>query len=123
MTSPAWPKSGCIASTMVRSTATTNDIARPGGPPMSVEAAISQPAKIAKAGFRNSDGCTETTLSEYQRIAPLPKSVPNTGRSASATTDSPKATTPQRRSLSGDIIETASSTASATTAKAACRQT
>ena len=123
MTSPAWPKSGCSASTAVRITATTKDIALPGGPPMSAEAAISQAAKIAKAGFRNSAGCTDTTFSEYQRTAPLPKSVPKTGSSASATTDRPKATTPQRRSLSGDIIETASSTPSATTAKAACRQT
>ena len=32
MISPAWPKSGCSASTVVSPTATTNDIARPGGP-------------------------------------------------------------------------------------------
>ena len=73
--------------------------------------------------MRNSDGCTETTRSEYQRTAPLPKSVPKNGRSASATTEMPKATTPQRRSRSGDIIETTSISTSENAPKAACRQT
>ena len=77
----------------------------------------------AKDGFRNSAGCTEITLSEYQRIAPLPKSVPNTGRSASATTETAKPSTAQRRSRSGDIIDTTSISTSENAPNAACRQT
>ena len=73
--------------------------------------------------MRNSAGWTETTLSEYHRTAPFPKSVPNTGSSASATTEMPKTMTPHRRSRTGDIIDTASITTSASVPNAACRQT
>jgi hypothetical protein len=51
---------------------TASDTVLPGGPPISVEAAIIQAVKMTKTGLRNSDGCTEAKPSEYQRTAPCP---------------------------------------------------
>ncbi len=58
-----------------------------------------------KPGLRNSDGCTEAKPSEYQRTAPLPKSVPRTGRSASATKRDGEADHREAAHLPGVIIE------------------
>ena len=52
---------------------------------LAIEAAIIQADTTRKTGFRNSDGCTEAKPSEYQRVAPLPKSVPKKGSNANAT--------------------------------------
>ncbi len=73
--------------------------------------------------MRNSEGCTDTTFSEYQRTAPLPKSVPKIGKSATATKAQMNPTTAIRRIRVGDIIDTKSITPSPSTPKATCRVT
>ena len=78
---------------------------------------------MMKQGLRNSDGCTEAKPSENQRTAPLPKSVPKTGSKAKAIKDKRKPSTPMRRTMSGDIIDTATMTTMATPPKKACRWT
>ena len=95
----------------------------PGGPFRSKLAAISQATTMTKAGFRNSDGWTEAKPNENHRTAPFPKSVPNTGSSISATKDSTNPTTPIRRTMAGDIIDTPTIAASARPPKKACRCT
>jgi hypothetical protein len=90
---------------------------RPGGPNRSNEPAISQAAISTKPGFRNSDGCRLKKPSEYQRTAPLPKSVPSQGSAIVAATvpsqgsaivaaNAPaNSTTPSRRSMATGNIE------------------
>ncbi len=81
------------------------DQALPGGPLISSEAAIIQAEATTKPGFRNSEGCIEAKPRLYQRVAPLPKSVPRNGKSASATKATRKPITANRLTTSGDIIE------------------
>ncbi len=117
----ACPKSGCSASINATITVTISDSRLPGGPPTSKEAAISQAENTRKAGFRNSDGCTEVKPREYQRTAPLPKSVPSTGSRASATKPIRNPITPSRRTARGEAIDKSTIVTSASDPKNACR--
>ena len=76
-----------------------------------------------KPGFRNSEGWNEAKPSEYQRVAPLPKSVPKKGSNANATKATTKPSTARRRTSTGDIIEVSSIAISANPPKNACRCT
>ena len=122
-TKAAWPKSGCSARSATMIAVSAKDQVLPGGPPISWLAAISQAATTTKPGLRNSDGCTEAKPSEYQRTAPLPKSVPSTGSSASAANAARKPSVASRRTSCGDIIDRRTITAIATPPKNACRVT
>ena len=64
-------------------------------------AAMNQAAMTTKPGLRNSEGCTEAKPNEIQRTAPLPKSVPSTGNSISASIETAKPSTPSRRTCAG----------------------
>ena len=75
---------------------------------------------MMKPGFTNSDGWNEAKPSEYQRIAPLPKSLPRKGSKASATKDRAKPTMPMRRTISGESIEAPIITASAMAPNCPC---
>ena len=90
---------------------------------ISCAAAISQAQMMTKQGLRNSDGWTLAKPSEYQRVAPFPKSVPRTGSRASAAKAPRKPITPIRRTMSGDIMEITSITTMPTPPKKACRVT
>ncbi len=85
--------------------------------------AISQAAMMAKAGLRNSDGCRPMTPSEYQRTAPLPKSVPNQGSAAQAASVPRNIRTPRRRIATVLIIESTPMTPRPTIANTAWRTT
>ena len=122
-TSIAWPKSGCMTRSAAMPAAMRPESVRPGGPPCSMAPAISQAVVIAKAGFRNSDGCRPMTPSEYQRTAPLPKSVPNQGSAAQATAVPRNISTPRRRIATVFIIESKAMTPRPATAKTAWRTT
>ena len=95
----------------------------PGGPFSSSLAAMNQAQTTTKQGLRNSDGCTLPKPMEYQRTAPLPKSVPKNGRKTSETSVRAKPISASRRTSTGAIIDVATSTISARTPKAACRST
>ncbi len=84
---------------------------------------MNQAVTTTNPGLRNSDGCTEAKPSEYQRTAPLPKSVPNSGSSASASNDTANPTTANRRTSRGAIIDVSSMTAIAPPPNTACRVT
>ena len=83
----------------------------PGGPPKWVDAANSHAVMTMKPGLRNSDGCTDANPSEYQRVAPLPKSVPKTGSNNNDTNAPKNPKTASRRTITGYIIDTAIITA------------
>ena len=104
-------------------TATVKDIIRPGGPFGSNDAEINQAANTTKAGLINSEGCNETNPKEYQRVAPLPKSVPSIGSMTKANRAKQKATVAQRRTVEGDIIEVMVIAIRAIAPKIACRCT
>ena len=97
-----------------------NEYIRPGGPPTSSPAEISQAATTTKPGLRNSEGCNDANPSEYQRTAPLPKSVPKNGKPIRAMNDTKNPITAKRRTIRGDIIETANITIIAMPPKIAC---
>ena len=71
----------------------------------------------------NSEGCREIKPSEYQRVAPLPKSVPKMGNKTKASIANPNATVAQRRTVEGDIIEVMVIAIKAMAPKTACRST
>src|SRR5690625_303894 len=96
-TSMACPKSGWRARIAAIAAASRPEMSRPGGPPCSIAPAISQAAVRASAGLMNSDGCSAMKPSEYQRAAPLPKSVPNQGSAAIAMKETRNSSTPKRR--------------------------
>ena len=119
----AWPKSGCRARKATSTKRSPNEINLPGGPATSVEAAISHAETMTKPGLRNSDGWKDTKPNEYQRIAPLPKSVPRRGRQTKAKKATAKPITPARRIALGDRSEKPNIVAKATAPKAASRCT
>ncbi|CAI8242044.1 Uncharacterised protein [marine metagenome] len=53
----------------------------------------------------NSDGCIEAKPSEYQRVAPFPKSVPKSGKNAKDTNAIPNAMVARRLIVAGANIE------------------
>ena len=81
--------------------------------------AVSQAMTMMKPGLRNSEGCTEAKPRLNQRTAPLPKSVPNTGSSASAMNDNKNPSTPSRRTISGVSIDVPNIASSASPPKKA----
>ena len=119
----ACPKSGCSASIRTIATQSAKLHAVPGGPWIWWLAAIIQAATTTKPGLRNSEGWTEAKPSEYQRTAPLPKSVPKKGRSARPTKATRKPSTARRRTRVGDIIDVTIIAISASPPKKACRST
>ncbi len=67
-----WPKSGCITSGVIVSGSNRKAISVPGRSGRRVPSANAQAARTTKAGFRNSDGCTEPIgPSVSQRRAPF----------------------------------------------------
>ena len=82
-----------------------NEISLPGGPFMSFEADIIQAIKTIKHGFKNSEGCKDANPKPYHRVAPLPKSVPNMGRSESPMNEKIKPITAIRLTKLTDIID------------------
>ena len=62
-------------------------------------------------------------LVSFVALAPLPKSVPKKGKSASATKDTRNPSTASRRTTRGDIIEVINIAVSAAPPKTACRRT
>ena len=122
-TKAACPKSGCIARIRTITTASRNDQSRPGGPPRSCAAAIIHAATTIKPGLRNSDGWMEAKPSEYQRVAPFPKSVPKKGSKASPMNAITKPSTARRRTRMGLIMEVTSMATRAAPPKIACRVT
>ena len=71
-----------------------------------------QAAKIAKQGFRNSEGCSESGPSEIQRVAPLIWT-PVTSVSAVSPKKTKNRMTPRRRTCLADSIDTNTTVASA----------
>ena len=71
---------------------------------------MNQAETMTKPGLRNSEGWNEAKPSEIQRTAPLPKSVPITGRAIRVRKANAKPTTPMRRTCCGLIIEIATIT-------------
>ncbi len=104
-------------------TAISPEMVRPGGPKRSNEPHMSQAAARTKAGFRNSEGCRLKKPSEYQRVAPLPKSVPSQGSSAVANKAAAKRIRAQRRTRLSEDMEIAASALSPTMMKTAWRTT
>ena len=119
----ACPKSGCRASISTMAMQSAKDHVFPGGPLISSEAAIIQAATTTNPGLRNSEGWKLAKPSEYQRTAPLPKSVPKNGSSASATKEAMNPMMASRRTRRGDIIEVRIIATTATPPKNACRST
>ena len=117
----ACPKSGCSARNATTTINTPKLINLPGGPPGSFAEAISHAEIMMKTGFRNSDGWREMKPSEYQRVAPLPKSVPKAGSNIRAAAAKKNPITPSRRTMSGDIIDVPNMTTNAMPPKNACR--
>ena len=113
----AWPKSGCIAKNAATTIAIANEICFPGGPLISMLEAKSHAETTINTGFRNSDGCTDVKPNEYQRTAPLPKSVPKNGSKAKATNVITNANVDRRRNNLGSIIDATSIAIKATPPK------
>ena len=119
----ACPKSGCSASINTIEIHKAKDHVLPGGPLISSAAAIIHAATTTKPGLRNSDGWKDAKPIEYQRTAPLPKSVPKNGSRASATKERRKPTIAKRRTIIGVIIDVSTIAITASTPKTACRCT
>ena len=82
-----------------------SEINFPGGPLISLEAEIIQAIKIKKQGFKNSEGCNEANPKVYQRVAPLPKSVPKKGSKVSPMNEKIKPMTASLLTKFTDIID------------------
>ena len=67
--------------------------------------ATTQDIKITKNGFKYSDGWIVSHFRENHRTAPLPKSVPKIGRSASAITTKTKPIIPSLRTYERLVVD------------------
>jgi hypothetical protein len=107
------PRSGCLISSRTVMPKVAMLIRLPGirWPSARCRANI-QAVKIAKQGFRNSEGCSDTGPTSIQRVAPL-ISMPEPRVIAVNARKNRNSTTPRRRTWRGVNTETAISTAAA----------
>ena len=70
VTKIAWPISGCKIKPMIKSTYNINDNDFPGAF-FNIDSDINQDIKTTKAGFANSDGCSEIIPRSIHLVAPL----------------------------------------------------
>ena len=117
-----FPNSDSYQGGNIRKTGVTIEVLELKGQNIDLQVII-QPTKTIKPGFRNSEGWMDPKPSEYQRTAPLPKSVPRNGSRAMPTKEIANPRTARRRTVLGDIMVMMNMVTSASDPNIACRST
>ena len=100
-----WPRSGCMVSKNTQMAIEKKDKINPALGLLFIFPATTQDIKTTKNGFKYSDGWIVNQLKENHRTAPLPKSVPKIGRSASAITTKKKPIMPNLRTNDKFVVD------------------